>query len=283
MMMAYTNFQPEIWSKQLLSVFDKQVVMAKLVNTDYEGDIKEAGTSVRVRSYGNVTINTYTRNQTLSFETLTDPMQTLMIDQQRYFAFRVDDLDLAQSNINLKDGYTERAAIAIRNVVDSHLFGKYTEVQTSNVQGTLAAPLTVNKNTIYNYITQMAEALDTNNVPNENRALVISPKYKTVMLQAPEFVRAGIMGDSVVQNGRVGQLAGFDVYVSTNIPVLAGGVVPMMALHPQFLSFASQVAQVEAVRPADQFSTVVRGLYLYGSKVFHPEAASLVMGVPTII
>ena len=40
-------FIPEIWSKKLLKIFDNIVVMKKLVNTDYEGEIKDAGDTVK--------------------------------------------------------------------------------------------------------------------------------------------------------------------------------------------------------------------------------------------
>ncbi|MCE3234532.1 MAG: hypothetical protein K0Q50_712 [Vampirovibrio sp.] len=120
--MAVANFIPEVWSKKLLKIFDKTCVMKKLVNTNYEGEIKKAGDTVHVRTFGDVTINDYTRDMVIQFETLADPMSDLTIDQQKYFAFKVDDLDKAQSDISILEGYAARAAIAIRDVVDTRLF-----------------------------------------------------------------------------------------------------------------------------------------------------------------
>jgi ABC-type transporter lipoprotein component MlaA len=65
MMMGYSNFVPEVWSKEIGKIFDKQTVMASLVNTRFEGEIKKAGDTVYVRTFGNVTVNDYTRNMTI--------------------------------------------------------------------------------------------------------------------------------------------------------------------------------------------------------------------------
>jgi hypothetical protein len=269
--MALTNFIPEIWSKKLLKIFDKSVVMANLVNREFEGDIQGAGDVVHVRTYGNVTINNFTRDMTISFQSLTDPMQDLLIDQQKYFAFKVDDLDKAQADTNILEGYAGRAAIAIRDVVDTRLLSHHADVDSNNVIGSNASPITLSKNNIYGYITQMAEMLDDDNVPAEGRNLVITPKFKTMLLQSTEFTRASTLGDQVVQNGYIGNVAGFSVHVTTNMPVVSG-VYNLMAFTRDYISFASQVSKIETVRPSDMFADAVKGLYLYGSKVFHPTA-----------
>ena len=266
--MPYANFIPEVWSKKLLKVFNKQVVMANLVNTDYEGDIKSAGDTVYVRTFGDVTINDYSRDMTITFETLSDPVQTMTIDQQKYFAFRVDDLDLAQSDVDIMEGYTQRAAIAIRDVVDSYLLSLATTgADSSNVIGS-STPIALTKTNVYQKITELAELLDEDNIPAEERFLVIPPRIKTLLLQSEEFTRATTLGDKVVQNGYIGNIAGFGVHVTTNMTAGSGGEWDVLALNRDFLSFASQVNQVERVRPFNMFADAVKGLYLYGGKVF---------------
>ncbi|MEM0952469.1 MAG: P22 phage major capsid protein family protein [Cyanobacteria bacterium P01_H01_bin.74] len=272
--MPLTNFIPEVWSKKLLKIFDKTAVMANLVNRDFEGDITKAGDVVHVRTFGDVTINDYTRDMTIAFQALTDPMVDLLIDQQKYFAFKVDDLDKAQSNTDILEGYASRGAIAIRDVVDSRLLGHYVDVDADNVIGTDGAPITLTSGNIYDYITQLGEKLDTANIPQEGRNLVITPKFKTMLLQSSEFTRASSLGDNVIQNGYIGNVAGFAIHVSTNNPAV-GGVVNLMAFTRDFISFASQVSKVETVRPYDMFAEAVKGLYLYGSKAMLPKAGAV--------
>jgi hypothetical protein len=272
--MALANFLPEIWSKKLLKIFDKTVVMANLANRDFEGEITNAGDVVHVRTFGDVTVNNYTRDMTISFQALTDPMVDLLIDQQKYFAFKVDDLDKAQSNIDILEGYAGRAAIAIRDVVDTRLIGHYADVDSGNVIGTDVAPITLTKDNIYSYITQLGEKLDDCNIPQEGRNLVITPKFKTMLLQSVEFTRATSLGDNVIQNGYIGNVAGFSVHVTTNNPAVSG-VVNLLAFTRDYVSFASQVSKIETVRPYNMFADAVKGLYLYGSKVMLPKAGAV--------
>lgn len=272
--MALTNFIPEIWSKKLLKIFDKKVVMKTIVNTDYEGEIKNAGDVVHVRTFGNVAINNYTRDMTISFQSLDDPMSDLTIDQQKYFAFKVDDLDKAQADIRILEGYASRAAIAIRDVVDARLAGHYADVPAANAIGSDAAPVVLTKDNIYGYIVQLDQKLTEANCPMEGRHLILDPRGKALLQQSPEFTRSTGQGDSVVTNGKVGSISGFDVHVSTNIPATGSSNRPFLALTRDFISFASQVQKVETVRPYNMFADAVKGLYLYGSKVFTNTSSS---------
>ncbi|MCE2930255.1 MAG: phage capsid protein [Vampirovibrionales bacterium] len=272
--MPYDNFVPEIWSQTILKSFNKNSVIAGLVNRDYEGEIKKSGDVVHIRSFGNVTVRDYTRGTAITYETLTDPKQMLTINQQKYFAFRVDDLDMAQADIPVIEGYTQQAAIAVRDVVDAFLYQHYLEIPVANIIGGAATTIAITKTNIYDNITLMAEALDAQNVPQEDRVLIVNPRFKRLLLQSDAFTRATSMGDQAIQNGYLGNVAGFKIYVSTNVPTLAGGVVPILAFHKDFITLASQVSNVENVRPTDMFANAVRGLYLFGSKAVRPEAGS---------
>jgi hypothetical protein len=272
--MPYDNFVPEIWSQTILKSFNKNSVIAGLVNRDYEGEIKKSGDVVHIRSYGNVTVRNYTRDTAITYETLTDPKQMLTINQQRYFAFRVDDLDMAQADIPVIEGYTQQAAIAVRDVVDAYLYQHYLDIPVANIIGGASTTIAITKTNIYDNITLMAEALDAQNVPQEDRVLIVNPRFKRLLLQSDAFTRATGMGDQAIQNGFLGNVAGFKIYVSTNVPTLAGGVVPILAFQKDFITLASQVSNVENVRPTDMFANAVRGLYLFGSKAVRPEAGS---------
>lgn len=274
MMMAYDSFKPEIWEKSIQEALEKQMVMGSLVHKEFQGNIKEMGDRVNIINVGNVIVRDYTRGQSLTIDTLTDSLSTLLIDQQKYFAFRVDDMDQAQGNTSIMEAYTNRAATAIKEVIDTRLYGHYTEVASGNVIGS-TTPIALTATNIYDQITTLAELLDANNVPAEGRSLVISPRAKTLLLRSSSFNRATAGGDEIVRQGRVGYVAGFEVFVSTNIPTLAGNVIPLLAFHKEFVTFASQVNKTEVVRPANEFSSVMRGLYLYGSRVLRPEAGAV--------
>lgn len=265
--MAYAaNFIPEIWSKKVQKIFDKTTVMVPLCNREHEGEVKSGGDTVHVRSFGEITIKNYTREQTLADDTLVDPMSDLVIDQEKYFSFIVDDVDKAQADINIMEGYAKRAADAIRRVVDQHLHAQYANVDSGNVIGSSSGPVTLTKDNIYFYITELGRLMDNDNATGD-RHLVVDPTRKALLLNSPEFLRATGMGDTVVKNGKIGTVSDFTVHVSTNLNS-ASGNRPILALTTDLISYASQVDKVEKVRPSNQFVDKIKGLYVYGSKIF---------------
>jgi N4-gp56 family major capsid protein len=265
--MAYAaNYIPEVWSPKVQKIANKTMVMEKIVNTDHEGEIKKAGDTVHVRSYGEITIRNYTREQTLTMDTLTDPMSDLTIDQEKYFAFNVDDVDDVQADINIMNGYVKRAAYSIARTVDQHLHAQYANVDSGNIIGSSSAPATLTKDNIYFYCTELRRLMKDDNADGEMH-LVIDPTREALMLNAPEFVRATGLGDRVVQNGEIGTIAGFRVHCSTNLNSSSGNV-PILALTRDLISYAGQISKTEMVRPSGQFVDVFKGLYVYGSKIF---------------
>src|SRR3712207_2662281 len=110
--MAITNMIPSIWSARLLQKLEKNLVygQAGVINRQFEGEISEAGDRVYVHTFNDLTIGTYTKNSTtVSYEVLTDSRAQLLIDQSKYFAFKVDDVDAAQMKPDLVDAATDRA------------------------------------------------------------------------------------------------------------------------------------------------------------------------------
>ena len=84
---AYTgNFIPEIWSGKLIENFYDATVLAAISNTDYEGEIRNMGDTVNIRTTPEITIQTYVKGQTLSVENPDKAKLQLVIDKGEYFA-----------------------------------------------------------------------------------------------------------------------------------------------------------------------------------------------------
>src|SRR5215217_6756638 len=97
--MSLAQFIPSIWSARLMQGLQKQLIYGQsgVVNKDFEGEIREAGDRIHIHSIGDITVSNYTRDTTsVTYQLLTDERRTLLIDQSKYFAFKVDDLDVAQ-------------------------------------------------------------------------------------------------------------------------------------------------------------------------------------------
>ena len=100
--MAITNFIPEVWSASILEALRAKLVFPSLCNRDYEGDIREAGDTVHITGYDDVTVKKYTRGTNITVDAVTDANKgTLTTDQSDYFAFKVNELEKVQEKADL--------------------------------------------------------------------------------------------------------------------------------------------------------------------------------------
>ncbi len=267
--MSVTSFIPELWSKRINQKLRESLVFGSVVNTDYEGEIGSGGDTVKINSIGDVTIGNYTPNSTtITPEQLNDYQTTLLIDQKKYFAFKIDDVDKAQVNANVMDEAMQSAAWGLKNSADEYIAALYTDagntITTTAIDSTnaLAAVLTLGQ-----YLSQ-------ENVPEDGRWLVIPPWFKTKLLLAKALVTDSGAAADAFTNGKVGRVGGFDLYESNNVSN-NGTTYYIMAGTKKAISFAAQVNKVEAYRPEASFSDAVKGLYVYGAKVVYPDALAV--------
>ena len=277
--MAIGNFTPEIWSAKILSDYDKQFVFGNVVNRDYEGDIRAYGDTVRINSLGPVSVGTWTKDSTtMTVQPLIGLDQTLVIDKADYFSFWVDDIDKAQNNPKVMGEAMRKAAVALAETADARIGGMYVD---AGITMTTAA---CGPTAIIEQLAFIHRELDENNVPFPGRWAVIPPwLYSNMILAELGFqpsTNAGISnvdGTATFEAGRVGRVMGLDIYMSNNLTEHAShtAAVPyhyVMAGTREAITFADQIASVEAYRPEQQFADAVKGLHVYGMKVCQPKA-----------
>jgi arginine repressor len=270
--MAVTNFIPTIWSARLNESFKKNMVYGNIVNTDYEGEIKGQGSTVKINSIGAVTIGTYDKSTGIGNpQELDSAQKTLTIDQAKFYNFTVDDVDAAQANVDLLSGGIVEASYGLANVVDQYIAGFYTEVKAGNVIGNDTTPIIPTSATAYDYLVDLGVILDENDVPEGDRFVVVPAFFYGLLVKDPRYTKDA----NVMRTGFVGNIDNMSVYKSNNVPNTTGAKYKIIAGHKSAISFAGQVDSVEAYRPEKQFSDAIKGLQVYGAKCIKPEALAV--------
>jgi N4-gp56 family major capsid protein len=284
---AITRFRPEIWSANLLVALRKKLVYAGpgIVNRDYEGEIRQAGDTVRITSISDPTVGTYVPNVTsIVPEELTDSQRTLVVDQSKFWAFKVDDVDQRQALGNVMPEAMSRAAYKLADQVDQYVASFYTGAQAANVIGSTGAPIAAGptadttKSLFYDLVlVPLRTKLNRANVPTEGRYVVVSPEATARLLLDSRFIKVNESGDGgqALRNGIVGRAAGFDILESNNVPNPTGNVHVIQAGTQAAISFAEQINKTEAYRPESSFSDAVKGLALYGAKLLRPDSIAV--------
>lgn len=286
------NFVPEIWSGKLQVKFYKSTVLGEITNNDWEGEIKDQGDKVNIRTIPTITISDYTKGMSLASQVPTSTPIVLSIDYGKYFNVVVDDVDATQADVKLMDMFTNDAAqqmkIAIDGLVLTQLAtggasttplaaaanqGNSAGASSGNLAlGVTATPVTLTKSNVLDTILNMGQALDEQNVPEDGRWLVI-PAWMGALIKNSDLKQAYLTGDdtSILRNGKMGMIDRFTLYVSNNL-YTASSKTTIMAGTRDAVSFASQITNVETLRSTSTFGNIMRGLNVFGFKVVKPEA-----------
>lgn len=280
--MAITRFRPEVWSARLLVATRTRLVYAQpgVVNRDYEGEIEESGDTVRITSISDPTIGTYTPNSTvITPEELTDAQRTLLVDQSKYFAFKVDDVDKRQAKGSVMPEAMNRAAYGLAKVADSYVANLYTQAAAGNQLGTVSV---TTADLAYTQLRLLKLKLDEADVPDEGRYVVGPPWYFSLLLENNKFLDASASGTTEpLRNGFIGRALGFNLAQSNQAPNPTGDDYVVQAGVPSAITYAEQINKTEAYRPESSFSDAIKGLHLYGAKMIRPTYVATLLASRT--
>ena len=295
-----TGFIPEIWSGKLVEKFYASTVLAAISNTDYEGEIKNKGDRVKIRTKPTITIHNYDADGLLGLDRPTGGTVELYIGNGKYFSLILDDVMEVQSDLNILSMWSDDAAQQLKISVDSDVLAGIVGQMAAANQGTAAGvitgslnlgiqgtPLTVvGRNAgigqveLLDVLMRMGQVLDEQNIPEVGR-WVVMPAWAGRQIKQSELRQAYLSGDSVsmLRNGRLGMVDRFTLYISNLLPnngsdsaQFNAGEWPIFAGHAHGLTFASQISKVETLRSELTFGQILRGLQVYGYQVVDGKA-----------
>ena len=300
------TFIPTLWSNKLNAKFYSSTMMTEIANTSWEGEIKNQGDTIRIRTAPSITINNYAgAGTTLTSEVPVPITQDMQINKGKYFSVQVNDILAHQADMDLMNMFTDDAAKQLKIQIENDVFFDWfvtsgaaatNKGATAGVSaaaynlGTDVAPIVeTTPANILKAILAMSSALDEQNVPEDGRWLIISPFERQLLMQT-DVAQAYFTGDSssIVRTGKIGMLDRFDVYVSNLLPkgAAAKALVPglsavsggatvsnakkrrmMVAGTKAACSFASQITKTEPLRNQTDFGDIIRGLSVFGNTV----------------
>jgi len=301
------TFIPEIWSDEIIAAYQKNLVLANLVKkmsmSGKKGDTIHVPKPVRGDAHAKA------ENTAVTVQNATESEVQVSINKHYEYSRLIEDITDVQALSSLRQFYTEDAGYALATQVDSDLHSLATGLGTS---GTTSTTYLNNGGTFFNDSSSgltaydddtvvsadvfeddafrgIIQKLDDQDVPMDNRSFVVPPVLRNTIMGISRYVSSDFVNNSTVVNGKIGQLYGIDVYVSTNCPTVeaagdnsASSVDAKGALlfHRDALVLAEQVG----VRSQTQYkqewlANLFTSDTLYGVAVLRP-ASGLTLVVP---
>lgn len=264
--MAITNYRPTIWHASLLENLHQSTFVIPTLNSDYEGDIKNGGETVKITGFTSPTINSYAG--TITRQALTDSTQSLAVDQKKYYAYLVDDVDAVQA----AGSFDQVQADAGAGLADTAENFVLTDMLTN---GTSAGTTAVTTYALADAaVKAIRTALVKAKVPSMNRYLAVNPEAAGFLMDnGGSLFKANEAGsDATLRNGVIGQYRGFTV-IETPSSSMANTAKPcFIGYWGRAYGFAQQLLQTRAQTALDAFGDQVDGLHVYGGKVLRATA-----------
>jgi len=265
--MSVDNFKPTIWNDQVFQGYDKNLVFGQLANRSYEGQVSAFGDSVRVNEIGDMTAGAYTG--TVTYTEADDAQKVLSIDKKYYIAKKLDDVDNAQTKPKLITEIGRKMGIGMADQVDQSLAGLY--AQAGITDGSTGSPDEILSTTIIHKISEMGQAFDENNVPMDGRVAVVHPWFVHKLRVAG--VTSMTDNNALYTNGLIGNVLGFDIYMSNNCSHSAATwYANYFFRQADTFALAEQFMDTEALRLEEVYGDGLRQLAVWGVKVMAPES-----------
>jgi N4-gp56 family major capsid protein len=290
------TFVPEIWSDEIRAAYEKNLILANLVKkmsmSGKKGDTIHIPAPIRGAAYAKA------ENTAVTVQNNSESEVQVVIDKHYEYSRIIEDITEVQALASLRNFYTGDAGYALSRQVDNDLFqlGKslgdgdgsdwtntavyYNDASTgltAYAVDTVAAA-DVFTDAGFRALIQKQDDAD---VPMDNRAFVIPPSLRNAIMGIDRYVSSDFVGGATVQNGKIGNLYGIDVYVSSNCPIIetaadnsAGGdVKAAMLIHQDTLILAEQVSVRSQTQYKQEFlGTLYTADTLYGVKAYRPDS-----------
>ncbi len=266
-------FTPVKYSLKLVELLYNDTIYTSVTNTKYEGEIKNAGDRVRIRTAAKITLSAYTKGMTLVAQELNPTDEDLVVDQLNYFKFIVDDVDKLQNDIDTINEYAKGSKMSMSELIDTNIL-EYARrnVKGENVVGTAYATGTVTVTTGTGAVVGSGTTFTAGMVGGYFKATGHTKHYLVTAFASTTSITIKDVGDETVYTG--GAISGGTAYTIAGAVAIALtksniyqylvqlGTVMSQALTPREGRFVVVNAALEGIlRQASEFIPAVETAY----------------------
>lgn len=267
---------PEVWSALMQVPLRKSLVgIESACDTTFEADLT-VGDVIHYPYHSDLSTGNYTPGTDVTITDITATDEYLTVDQKKYTAFYVDNIEQLQSRYDIVLSFADEAAYRLRDTIDTAVFAQVTNAASAldagDLGGTSGSAITATTANIINIFTAARKKLRQMNVEEAaDWVAVISPTVAALIEE--KAAQSGFqVADATLRNGYAGDFLGFKVYTTNNLTTATyGGVTCEVA----YFGKAKSIHLVMQKAPGMEIKEVATKLgrnfiswALYGLKTF---------------
>ena len=229
------NFIPELWSDEVIGAYKSNLVVANVVTRLNHKGKKGDQIHIPVPTRGSASAKA--ANTVVTLSAATNTVVTVSLDKHYEYSKLIEDIAEVQSLASMRKFYTDDAGYALAKQVDSDLIdlgegfqggsttdGSYTKAYANWTSGLTYWSGTNEEDITDAGLRALILKLDNADVPMDNRSLIIPPICANDLLGINRFTEQAYIGSGdALRTGKIGQIYGIDVFISTNCDTAASG------------------------------------------------------------
>ena len=277
------SFIPEIWSDEVVAAYEKSLVLAPLTKKIAMQGKK--GDTIHIPKPTRGVASAKAENTAVTIQNATESEVLVTIDKHFEYSRLIEDITNVQALASLRQFYTGDAGYALALQKDQDLFdlGKWVgngtgaDNQTSNsftdTAGVLSPYVTgVGADFTDAGFRNLIQKMDDADVPMDGRKFVIAPAVRNAIMGIDRYVSSDFVNGKGVVNGKIGELYGIDIYVSTNVPTETGARGNFLFHSDTFLCVNQKGVRSQTQYQQEYLATLYTADTLYGTSIYRPES-----------
>lgn len=254
------EFNENVFNARLGANLEK-VSVAGVITTE---PIERTGYSARFAPVIGGTVKDYAGQ--VDWDKATVSPIDLVINQKKYFALTVDDLERLQTTPAEIDKTTGKQARGIAEEADKFVLAEIA-TNAANKIGTTSAKETITKaSQAYELLVKMNTKLSEKKAPRQDRFAVVTNEFLALLSLDDRFTKnAEVLANGVVDGANVN---GMKLVVSEELPT--GKIV---AVQKEATGYTNFVDETEAMRLQNAFAYGIRGLTAFDAKMLEKDFA----------
>ena len=284
------KFIPEIWSDEIIAAYKKNLVLANVINKmNFKG---KKGDTVHVPKPTRGSASAKVASSQVTLIAATEDEVVINIDKHFEYSRLIEDIVSVQALASLRRFYTDDAGYALGVQTDSDIWtlfksignGNGSSYQNSGVYEFSSTTAVAYDGTVGSAFNDAGfrkgiQILDDADTPMDGRSFVIPPVLRNTLMGTNRYTEQAFTGEvgsaNTIRNGRVGNLYGIEVYISSNAPSLETGAARLAGLfHRDAFTLVEQLG----VRSQTQYkqewlADLLTADTLYGVKTVRTDAA----------
>jgi hypothetical protein len=225
MTQSLAAFTPIKFSLKTVELLYNDTLYPFITNTKYEGEIKDAGDKVRVRTAAKITLSAYTKGMALVKQDLNPTSEDLEIDQLQYFSFGVDDVDKIQNDIDAIEEYAMNTKRDMAQLIDTDilLYGRK-NVHGDNAIGTDYSTGTVTVTTGTGAVTGSGTTFTAAMVGGYFKAAGHTKHYLVTAYSSATAITITDVGGTTYTGGAIGAGATYTIKAATHLSITKSNI-----------------------------------------------------------